>query len=369
MADYYPESEGFASYTDSYAPEDFALAQFDAEQANQLPFTIEPTGWDGIGPITYDPKYDEPNPLNTLPGITEDDLKKAGIDLPSDGSMSVDGVLGKLKSVAEALGLTKGGNYDWKKAGIDLPSDGSMSVDGVLGKLKSVAEALGLTKGGNYDWKKAGIDLPSDGSMSVDGVLGKLKSVAEALGLTKGGNYDWKKILGLGAAGLTAYDTLNRKEVPVKTIQQLSAGMPSNTPPGFSQGALTAMQKPMLAGNELARQASADMPTPIRPGVQGYAEGGEVYGPLSQTADQLVGLVQGAGGGQDDMVEARLSPGEYVFDSESVSMLGDGDNAAGARKLDELRAAMREHKRSAPPGEIAPRSLGPLSYMNGGLNA
>jgi len=330
MADYYPESEGFASYTDSYAPEDFALAQFDAEQANQLPFTIEPTGWDGIGPITYDPKYDEPNPLNTLPGITEDDLKKAGIDLPSDGSMSVDGVLGKLKSVAEALGLTKGGNYDWKKAGIDLPSDGSMSVDGVLGKLKSVAEALGLTKGGNYDWKK---------------------------------------ILGLGAAGLTAYDTLNRKEVPVKTIQQLSAGMPSNTPPGFSQGALTAMQKPMLAGNELARQASADMPTPIRPGVQGYAEGGEVYGPLSQTADQLVGLVQGAGGGQDDMVEARLSPGEYVFDSESVSMLGDGDNAAGARKLDELRAAMREHKRSAPPGEIAPRSLGPLSYMNGGLNA
>jgi hypothetical protein len=291
MADYYPESEGFASYTDSYAPEDFALAQFDAEQANQLPFTIEPTGWDGIGPITYDPKYDEPNPLNTLPGITEDDLKKAGIDLPSDGSMSVDGVLGKLKSVAEALGLTKGGNYDWKK------------------------------------------------------------------------------ILGLGAAGLTAYDTLNRKEVPVKTIQQLSAGMPSNTPPGFSQGALTAMQKPMLAGNELARQASADMPTPIRPGVQGYAEGGEVYGPLSQTADQLVGLVQGAGGGQDDMVEARLSPGEYVFDSESVSMLGDGDNAAGARKLDELRAAMREHKRSAPPGEIAPRSLGPLSYMNGGLNA
>ena len=110
------------------------------------------------------------------------------------------------------------------------------------------------------------------------------------------------------------------------------------------------------------------MPSPIRPGVRGYAEGGEVYGPLSQAVEQTVGLVQGAGGGQDDMVEARLSPGEYVFDAESASMLGDGDNAAGARKLDELREAMRAHKRSAPPDEIAPKAEGPLSYMTGGLN-
>lgn len=278
MADYYPESEGFASGFDNYTPEDFALAQFDTEQASQPSFAIDGTGWDGIGPFVYDPKYDEKNPFDL------------GLDVP--------------KSEGLPNGLT-----------ID-PS--------VMSTLKEVAKTLGLTKPGSND-------------------------------------YDWAKLLGLGAAGLTAYDTLNRKEVPVKTAQQLASSLPSNTPTG-------PLASTMLAGNQLSRQASADMPSPIRPGVRGYAEGGEVYGPLSQSAEQTVGLVQGAGGGQDDMIEARLSPGEYVFDAESVSMLGDGDNAAGARKLDELRAAMRAHKRSAPPDEIAPKSEGPLSYMTGGLN-
>ncbi len=189
------------------------------------------------------------------------------------------------------------------------------------------------------------------------------KKFAEVLGLTnKDGSYDWRKIIGLGAAGVTAYDTLNRKTAPVKTAAQLAASLPSNAPPGFSQGALSAMQTPLRAGTQLQRVAAADMPSPLR---ATYADGGAVE-PLGVLSQLLGGLVQGPGGGQDDQVEARLSPGEYVFDAESVSMLGDGDNAAGARKLDELRAAMREHKRSAPPDEIAPRSLGPLTYMKGG---
>lgn len=248
--------------------------------------------------------------------------------------------------------------------GTDLGYTGSNPVDYTQGANLGV-----LPDGLTYD------DLKSSGiafdPSTLDGVMGKLKSVANALGFTKSdGGYDWKKLLALGGAGLTMYDALNRKEVPVKTAAQLAAGLPSNAPPGFSQGALTAMQQPMLAGNQLSRQASADMPSPIRPGVRGYAEGGEVEGPLSQSFDssQALGAVSGDGGGQDDMISARLSPGEYVFDAESVSMLGDGDNAAGARKLDELRAAMRAHKRSAPPDEIAPKSMGALSYLNGGLN-
>lgn len=201
-------------------------------------------------------------------------------------------------------------------------------------------------------------------NLSGNDTLDKIKKVADTLGLTnKDGTYDWKKIIGLGAAGITAFDTLNRKTVPVKTATELAGSLPSNAPPAFSQGALSAMQVPLKAGNQLQRQRAVDMPSALVPGIRTYAEGGGVAGPLSQ------GFVSGgAGGGQDDMVEARLSPGEYVFDAESVSMLGDGDNAAGARKLDELRAAMRAHKRSASPDEIAPRSLGPLSYMKGGLN-
>lgn len=223
------------------------------------------------------------------------------------------------------------------------------------------------------------ISTPSADSATVGGAnssdwLIKLDKVAETLGLKKkdGGGYDWSKIIGLSAAGITLHDTLNQTAQPVKTTAQLLAGLPSNTPGGFSPGALTAMSRPMLAGNQLPRQYAADMPSPIRAGGRGYADGGEVpdTGALSQTFDsaQMQGAVTGEGGGQDDMVAARLSPGEYVFDAESVSMLGDGDNAAGARKLDELREAMRAHKRSAPADEIAPKSTGPLSYMKGGLN-
>lgn len=208
---------------------------------------------------------------------------------------------------------------------------------------------------------------------TLDAWQEKLKSVATALNLTKpDGSYDWSKLLGMGAAGLTLYNAVTQApDAPPKTATQLLAGLPSNTPAGFSPEALAMMQVPLKAGNQLQGVYAADMPSPIRPGVQGYAEGGEVDGPLSQTFDssQFVGYVgAGEGGGQDDMIDARLSPGEYVFDAESVSMLGDGDNAAGARKLDELRETMRAHKRSAPNDEIAPRALGPLSYMNGGLN-
>ena len=229
---------------------------------------------------------------------------------------------------------------------------------------------------GTGDSAQTGGDLRlNDSGNGTPAWLTKLKEIGSAAGLVKDGKYDWEKIIGLGAAGLTAYDALNQTTQPVKTTAQLLAGMPSNTPAGFSAGALSAMARPMQAGNQLARQYAADMPSSVRPGGRGYAEGGEVEdmgsGALTQTFDssQTQGYVgSGEGGGQDDMIDARLSPGEYVFDAESVSMLGDGDNAAGARKLDELREAMRAHKRSAPADEIAPKSRGPLSYMKGGLN-
>lgn len=184
--------------------------------------------------------------------------------------------------------------------------------------------------------------------------LEQVKDIATTLGLAKDGQYDWKKILGLGGAGLALYEGLNRKEVPVKSVRELVAGLPSNTP----QVTLPTMG-PLSAGTQLQRAYAANMPSPLASGVRGYSEGGEV-GPLSH-----IGLVVGSDGGQEDTIEARLSPGEYVFDAESVSMLGDGNNEAGARKLDELRAAVREHKRSASPDSIGPKAHGPLTYLKG----
>jgi len=75
--------------------------------------------------------------------------------------------------------------------------------------------------------------------------------------------------------------------------------------------------------------------------------------------------VQGAGGGQDDLIEARLADGEYVFDADIVAALGDGSNAEGARRLNEMREAIRAHKRSAPNDKIPPKAKSPLAYLRG----
>lgn len=89
------------------------------------------------------------------------------------------------------------------------------------------------------------------------------------------------------------------------------------------------------------------------PGVvaPGYAEGGYFSGGTK---------------GQDDKVPAMLSDGEFVMDAETVSMLGDGNNAAGASALEQMRQNIRKHKRSAPASKIPPKSKKPEQYMKKG---
>lgn len=77
------------------------------------------------------------------------------------------------------------------------------------------------------------------------------------------------------------------------------------------------------------------------------------------------GPVMGQGGGQDDVVEAAMAPGEYVFDAESVSALGDGNTEEGARKLDQMRENIRRHKRGGALSSIPPRAHDPMKYLGG----
>lgn len=78
-----------------------------------------------------------------------------------------------------------------------------------------------------------------------------------------------------------------------------------------------------------------------------------------------LGLLQGDTGGQDDKISAALSPGEYVFDADTVSALGDGNTHAGALALDKMRQNIRKHKRSASPTKIPPKSKAPEKYLKG----
>jgi hypothetical protein len=98
------------------------------------------------------------------------------------------------------------------------------------------------------------------------------------------------------------------------------------------------------------------------------ANGGAMRGgALSHAVDmRRGGRTKGPGGGQDDVIPAMLSDGEYVIPADVVSGLGDGSNDAGAAKLDRLRMGVRQHKNSMPKMRVAalpPRAKSPLAYM------
>ncbi len=84
------------------------------------------------------------------------------------------------------------------------------------------------------------------------------------------------------------------------------------------------------------------------------------------------GFLDGDTGGLDDAIEAlltdgthtqpaRLADGEYVIDAHTVSMLGDGNSKAGAKKLDKMREAIRFDKTG---NKKIPKKAKPLTnYM------
>jgi hypothetical protein len=86
-------------------------------------------------------------------------------------------------------------------------------------------------------------------------------------------------------------------------------------------------------------------------------------GGLNQVHSMRIG---GGADGRSDDVNAVLSDGEYVFDSESVAMLGNGSSKAGAAKLDQMRSKLRQHKGQAlANGKISPNAKSPLAYLKG----
>lgn len=74
--------------------------------------------------------------------------------------------------------------------------------------------------------------------------------------------------------------------------------------------------------------------------------------------------VRGKGTGRSDEIEALLSDGEYVVDAESVALLGDGSNKAGALALDEMRENLRKHKgKNLAKGKFSVNAKRPEAYM------
>ena len=75
--------------------------------------------------------------------------------------------------------------------------------------------------------------------------------------------------------------------------------------------------------------------------------------------------MQGPGGGQDDLIDAKVANGEYAIDASTVSDLGDGSNEEGANRLDMMIRKIREHKRGGRI-KLPPRARSPLDYLKTG---
>jgi hypothetical protein len=77
----------------------------------------------------------------------------------------------------------------------------------------------------------------------------------------------------------------------------------------------------------------------------GWAEGGYIPGDSGGMDDDVPALIDGK-------EPAKLSSGEFVFDAATVAAMGDGNNEAGAKKLNMLREAIRKkaygHKKQPP---------------------
>lgn len=94
------------------------------------------------------------------------------------------------------------------------------------------------------------------------------------------------------------------------------------------------------------------------------ASGGGVRGALSSVRPPA-GLIAGRQSGQADGVPIMGSHGEYIFDADTVSALGDGNTEAGASLLDRMRENIRKHKRSASIKDIPPKAKDPTVYLKG----
>lgn len=196
----------------------------------------------------------------------------------------------------------------------------------------------------------------------------------------------------VGAAGVTPpYKPSDISETwlggrfrDVAPFMALAGLLPESNPMFQDQQALSALRRASGLGDKVEKPDSdyfsygsepsaAAVLAPYKRGggVQDPTGGGKIMtSPLMAASGGDVEhkgshYVQGAGGGQDDLIPAKLADGEYVFDAEIVAALGDGSNKEGARKLDEFREAIRQHKRSGSIKTIPPKAKSPLAYMKG----
>jgi hypothetical protein len=111
------------------------------------------------------------------------------------------------------------------------------------------------------------------------------------------------------------------------------------------------------------------LPQPITTPIPNNPAGPSMYAPAADDMRFARGgfAVEGAGDGRDDKIPALLSDGEYVIDAETVALLGNGSNKAGAELLDSFRVKVRKQKgKKLARGKFSDNAKRPEHYLAGG---
>lgn len=238
----------------------------------------------------------------------------------------------------------------------EIPMDGSGSLAPYSG------DAQGMLPGEpSGQWGgPTGMPGPSDSS----GIMSKLGSAGEWMQKNK---LATMMGLGLGLGGLQAYGAsrsakANRaaQDAANQRLAQRQALM-DNPPPysgmNIQPGTRTDISRTAVMNPLALRNYGAG------PEMRFFKASGGLPAHGSPRRSAFDTIVHGDGGGQDDNVPAMLSPKEYVLDADVVAALGDGNPDHGAKKLDQFRERIRQHKRGAPTGKIPPKSRSIESYM------
>ena len=99
---------------------------------------------------------------------------------------------------------------------------------------------------------------------------------------------------------------------------------------------------------------NSQAPSYYRYGAMPMAMGGYASGGLKSVHED----------GRSDHIPAMLSDGEYVIDAETVALLGNGSNEAGANRLEQMRQEIRKQKGKAlSKGKFSSDAKSPLAYL------
>lgn len=345
---------------------------------------FDSTAWDGNYGDTISSQYTPDTPDYSgfvLPNDTQENLQQSLTDnTPSQGY----DLNGNVFNVNENANPTQ--STVWNTSDLDQALQGSDSI------VNNQNDPSGVGATSNSSFNSA---LSSLGSLLRAGApLAPI--LASLLSKNKGSGSAPGTAAGYGAIAPIQTPSFNRQSIANPTNSATGAPMtqkdwytygerpeanffsnnavpyvPGVSPASSAPTAATAPTAPAVAPATPANVPTTDMaaqPVMYAPTSRmQLAEGGALSQSLGASGPGISRHITGAGNGTSDDIDAKLSDGEYVIDANTVSLLGNGSNKAGAEALDRLRENLRKH--AAKPmakGKQFMKAKPPENYLRGG---